>query len=155
MAKEYESKGFKFIFVYAREAHPGEQLPPLRSLEQKLKHAQRFKDEYGLQRSILIDDMVGTGHRLYGMLPNVTYLIGRSGLVLFRSDWTDPPTIRMALDYVIGQRGRREEGQRLAPFYAELAVARTNDTAAFKEGLLRAGPQALTDFEAVSQRLGI
>lgn len=105
-----------------------------------------------VQRPILVDDLVGTGHKLYGGLPNMTYLIGRGGKVLFRSDWTDPPTIATALDYVIDARGRRREGLRLAPFYAEFVGYRWNDLSKFQEGLNRAGQQAVDDFARATSR---
>ena len=57
----------------------------------------------------------------------MTYLIGSSARVLFRSDWTDPPTIAAVLDYVRAARARRREGLRLGPFYAELVGYRWHD----------------------------
>ena len=93
MAKKYADLGFKFIFVYTREAHPGENYPAHQTLEQKLDHARSLKKVLDVQRPILVDDVEGTGHKLYGALPNMTYVIDRGGKVLFRSDWTDPPTI--------------------------------------------------------------
>lgn len=145
MAEEYVDKGFTFVFVYTREAHPGENYPVQRTMRQKLGHAKAFKEMFDLRRPILVDDLAGTGHRLYGTLPNMTYLISRGGTVLFRSDWTDPPTLKMALDYVLDARTRRREGSRLAPFYAELVGYRWNSNEKFEEGLHRAGPQALED----------
>ncbi len=152
MAREYEPKGFGFVFVYTREAHPGENFPAHRSMEQKLSHARTFKKEFGIERSILVDDLIGTGHKLYGTLPNMTYLISRSGQVLFRADWTDPPTIEAALNYVLASRARRAEGLRLAPFYAEFVGYRWNDMAKFQEGLARAGQQAVQDVAKAMER---
>ena len=71
MAKDYESKGFKSIFVYTREAHPGEHYPAHRSIEQKISQAMAFKQILGIERPILVDDVIGTGHDLYGTLPNM------------------------------------------------------------------------------------
>ena len=152
MAREYEPKGFGFVFVYTREAHPGENFPAHRSMEQKLSHARAFKKEFSIERPILVDDLIGTGHKLYGTLPNMTYLISRSGQVLFRADWTDPPTIETALNYVLVSRARRAEGLRLAPFYAEFAGYRWSDMAKFQEGLARAGQQAVQDFAKAMDR---
>ena len=104
--------------MYTREAHPGEHFPAHRSFEQKLAHARTFKEQFRIGRLILVDDLIGTGHKLYGTLPNMTYLIGRSGKVLFRADWTDPPTIEYAINYVLDSKARRREGLRLAPFFA-------------------------------------
>lgn len=96
MAHQYADKGIELLFVYTREAHPGEHYPAHRSFEQKLDHARAFQRLFKIERPILVDDLDGTGHRLYGTLPNMTYLVGRGGRVLFRADWTGPPTIAAA-----------------------------------------------------------
>ena len=146
MAKEFAPKGVEFIFVYVREAHPGENYGPHRSMEQKLAHARAFRDRYKIERPILVDDLAGSGHRHYGELPNMTYLVGRGGRILFRSDWTDPPTIEMMLNYSLNMRARRRQGERITPFYVEFAGFRKNDPEAFQEGLKVAGQQAVDDF---------
>lgn len=152
MAKEFAPKNIDFIFLYTREAHPGENYPAHRSFEQKLAQARAFKEIFKTERPILVDDLVGTAHKLYGSLPNMTYLIGRGGRVMFRADWTDPPTIEYAINYVFQSRSRRRDGLRLAPFYAEFVGYRWNDPAKFQEGLKRAGPQAIDDFARVMER---
>lgn len=152
MAREYEPQGFTFLFVYTREAHPGENYGPLRGMEQKLAHARALKERGRMERPILVDNLVGTGHKLYGELPNMTYIIGRSGRVLFRSDWTDPPTIEFFLKYLLFVRERRRNGERLAGFYAECMGYRSVDPAKFQQGLEVAGPQAVEDFSRTMQR---
>ena len=152
MAREFASKGVEFVFLYTREAHPGENYPAHSSFEQKLAHARAFKAEFKVERPILVDDLTGTAHKLYGSLPNMTYLIGRGGRLLFRADWTDPPTIEYAIDYVLNSRQRRREGLRLAPFYAEFVGYRWNDPAKFQEGLVRAGQQAVDDFSRAMEK---
>jgi hypothetical protein len=101
---------------------------------------------------VLDDDLAGTGHRLYGLLPNMTYLIGRGGGVHFRADWTDPPTIEQAIRYLLDARDRRREGLSLKPFYAEFLGYRWSSQAAFMAGLEVAGPQAVSDFRAAMER---
>ena len=152
MAREFAPKGVEFVFLYTREAHPGENYPAHRSIEQKLAHARAFREELKVERPILVDDLSGTAHKLYGSLPNMTYLITRGGRVLFRADWTDPPTIQYALSYVLDSRARRREGLRLAPFYAEFVGYRWNDPAKFQEGLARAGLQAVDDFSRALEK---
>ena len=152
MAKKYADLGFKFIFVYTREAHPGENYPAHRTLAQKLDHARSRKKVLDVQRPILVDDVEGTGHELYGALPNMTYVIDRGGKVLFRSDWTDPPTIEKVLDYILDARKQRREGLRMAPFYAEMVGYRWSDLAKHHEVLEKAGPQALSDWENSQKR---
>lgn len=152
MARELAPGNIQFVFLYTREAHPGQNYPAHRSFEQKLAHARAFKEIFKTERPILVDDLVGTAHKLYGSLPNMTYLIGRGGKVMFRADWTDPPTIKYALNYLLNSRARRREGLRLAPFYAEFVGYRWNDPAKFQEGLKRAGQQAVDDFARATQR---
>ena len=105
-----------------------------------------------MQRPILVDDVEGTGHELYGALPNMTYVIDRGGKVLFRSDWTDAPTIEKVLDYILDARKQRREGLRMAPFYAEMVGYRWSDLAKHHEVLEKAGPQALSDWENSQKR---
>lgn len=38
---------------------------------------------------ILLDDIQGTAHLAYGLLPNMVYLIARDGTVVYKSDWTN------------------------------------------------------------------
>ena len=155
MAKEYASKGFNSIFVYTREAHPGEHYPAHRSIEQKISQAMSFKQILGIERPILVDDVVGTGHHMYGTLPNMTYVVARgSGRVLFRADWTDPPTIKNVLDYILDCRTRRREGVRLTPFYSEVVGYRWSAQAQQDEALARAGPQAVEDMTTAMQSRG-
>jgi hypothetical protein len=145
MARAYADHGIASVFFYTREAHPGERYPAHRSLEQKLAHARDFRDRFEIARPILVDDLIGTGHRAFGMLPNMTYLIGRGGR-------TDAATIQAALDYVVAARARRREGLILKPFYAESVGFRWSDQAAFDAGLELAGPQAVADFARAMQR---
>ena len=152
MAKKYQDKGFSFLFVYSREAHPGENFPAHRSMEDKLHHAQAFKEKEGVERPVLVDDLEGTGHHLYGTLPNMTYLISTSGQILFRADWTDPPTIEGALDYILASRARRREGLHLAPFYSEFVGYRWSDPAKAREVMGAAGQQALNDMADTMKR---
>ncbi len=82
----------------------------------------------------------------------MTYLVGRGGRVLFRSDWTDAATVEAALAYLEAARARRREGLRLKPFYAEFVGYRWSDQAAFDEGLDLAGQQAVDDFARAMER---
>ena len=60
------------VFIYTREAHPGENYPHHTSMAQKRSHARAMKEALGFQRQMLIDDLEGTVHRRFGMLPNMT-----------------------------------------------------------------------------------
>ncbi len=66
MAKAFTEKGFTFLFLYTREAHPGQNHGAHTSMEQKLAYAREFREQCHIDRPILVDDLSGTVHRLYG-----------------------------------------------------------------------------------------
>ena len=108
--REYRTANFQFFIVYAREAHPGENYPHHTSLEQKLAHARTLRDLEQIQEiPILVDDFAGTMHRAYGLLPNMTYLIDRDGIVVYKSDWGDAQEIDGVCASLV--RRRRNEGE--------------------------------------------
>jgi hypothetical protein len=146
MVEDYADRGLQSVFIYTREAHPGEHYPAHTSFEQKLRYARDFKERFNISRPVLVDDLQGTVHRAFGTMPNMTYLLNSAHTVLFRANWTDPLTIRFALDYHLNVLDRRRSGLRLNPFYAELHGFRWVDDDAFFDGLELAGPQAVDDF---------
>jgi len=87
--ERYQPRGFEFFIVYVREAHPGENFPHHISFEQKIAQARKLQELERVEIPILLDDLEGTAHRAYGLLPNMVYLIDRDGLVVYKSDWTD------------------------------------------------------------------
>jgi len=78
----------------------------------------------------------------------MTWILSGAHRVAFKADWTDAPTLRVALDDLLSVRELRRRGGRVAPFYAELQGYRWNDPAAFEAGRRRAGPKAVTEFQA-------
>lgn len=87
--RQYCSKGFEFFIIYVREAHPGENYPHHTSFDQKVWHAKKHRELDEVRIPILVDDLEGTTHKAYGLLPNMIYLIDREGVVVYKSDWTD------------------------------------------------------------------
>ena len=154
MAKEYSSKGVDFLFVYTREAHPGENYPAHRSMGQKLSFARRFKELWNIERPVLVDGLDGAGHRQYGFLPNMTFFVGRGGRLLFRSDWTDADSILAMLDYQLAMRERRRAGERMTPFFMEAQGYRAPDMEEFRKLLEQTGPQATEDFRQFMEQTG-
>lgn len=152
MSQQCEQHGINFIFVYTLEAHPGENFPAHRDIEQKLSHDQSLKDRLGVKRPILVDDLGGTGHQLYCGLANMTCVVAKSGRALFRSDWTDPPTIETALEYIQTVGKQRREDMPIVSLFAELVEYRWSDLAKHHEVLKQAGPQAMEDWEQSQRR---
>jgi len=97
---------------------------------------------------MLVDDLDGTLHRAYGLLPNMTYVVGRGGTVRYRADWTDADSVARAVEEIQGERTMRAGGTRLTPFYVEMTPQRVNEVEPFMEGLLAAGPRAVEEFIA-------
>ena len=87
--QKYRAKGFEFFIVYVREAHPGENFPHHTFFEQKLGHARKLQELENVSLPILVDDIEGSTHKAYGLLPNMIYLIDRDGIIVYKSDWTE------------------------------------------------------------------
>ena len=146
MAERYSQEGVGSIFLHTHEAHPGEYYPHHTSMEQKLEHARALRDILGVKRPILVDALDGACHRAYGSMPNMSWIFGRSGTPLYKSDWTDAKSVENAIMYFIDVVKRRRQKERLAPFRVERLDFRTNDSEVFFEGLARSGPKAIREF---------
>ncbi len=148
---DYHERGIQSVFIYVREAHPGEYYPHHDTFERKLAHAREMQRVFEMRRPILVDDLSGTAHRAFGGLPNMTYIVNSAHTIAFRSDWTDAPTVRFTIDYLLDVQERRRNGAKLAPFYAELLGFRERDEAAFDLALERNGPKAVTEMQAARE----
>ena len=148
MAEEYAGAGVTFAFVYVREAHPADSFPGHISFAQKLDHARAMVERWRIKRTTLVDDLDGSVHRAYGLLPNMAYVITAGGRILYRADWTDPHTLRTALEQVLHERRERRASARMAPFRVEWMPMRHIDYEAFLEGLLEFGRRPVEEFIA-------
>ncbi len=136
-----------FSFVYTREAHPGEHVSHHTSFEVKRANAERLRDEVGIRRPILLDDLSGTAHRAYGLLPNMTWVIGRGGRILYRADWTSAANVEAFLERYEAGRGRRPPSGGVSPYYTEQIEFRDVDREAFYDHLRRNGPRSYDEFK--------
>ena len=146
IADRYAGRGVTSVFIYTREAHPGENFPEHRNMEGKVNHARALRTDFGMRRRILVDELDGSCHRAFGILPNMTWILGRGGLVLYKSTWTAPADVEDALVQSLDHLERRRNGEPLAGFYAERLAWRAKDEETFQAGLERAGPRAVRDF---------
>lgn len=92
--------------LYVREAHPGEKLPAHESYAQKVDHAEFLQRAELVPWPILVDDLEGSVHEVYGQLPNSVFVIGKDGLIAFRERMAHGPTLRRALEALLGNEGR-------------------------------------------------
>ena len=148
IADRYRNHGVNSIFIYTHEAHPGEYYPRLTSMEQKFKHARDLRDILGVTRPILVDSLDGTCHRAYGSMPNMSWIFTRSGIPVYKSDWTDAHSVENAIQYFLEVNERRRSGERMAPFRVERLDFRIQDSDAFYGELARNGPKAVREFRA-------
>jgi len=95
----------QFLDVLIREAHPGGSRPPFTSDEQKREAARTYKREEAIPWTVLADDLAGTVHQAYGGMADPLYLIDASGRVAFYGMWTDPPSLKGALDELLARGG--------------------------------------------------
>ncbi len=149
VAERFAEHGVGSVFLYTHEAHPAEHYPHLTSMEQKLRHAAALRAELGVRRPILVDALDGACHRAYGSMPNMTWIFNRTGIPVYKSDWTDAVSVGNSLDYFVDVLRRRRDRQRLVPFHVERLDYRHQDRKKFYEGLETNGPKAVDEFRAV------
>src|SRR5256714_4262113 len=139
----------QFVFVYVREAHPGDSLPAHSSIAEKVRAAELLREEEELDIPVLVDDLKGTVHRKYSRLPNPAFIIDRSGRVAFRAMWTQPGVLEDALEQLLEIQGSSGEKD------AHAVVLGGEDTSMpvsypalhSYRALQRGGGRAIEDFE--------
>ena len=145
IADRFADRAVRSVFVYTREAHPGEFYRHHTSMEGKRENARALREIVGITRQVLLDGLDGPAHKAYGQLPNMTWILGRGGLILYKSAWTDPEDVEDSLKRALDGLEHRGKGDKL-PFYSERLSWRIRDDDTFRELLSRCGPQAVSDF---------
>jgi predicted lipoprotein len=144
LADRYADRGVTSVFVYSREAHPAENYRHHTSMDVKRANARAFQQHSSVRRKILLDDLEGSAHITYAMLPNMAWIVVR-GRIHYKAAWTHAPDIEDALDGIL-EAARQRETQQLMPLQTERLAWRLSDPEAFRAGLERNGPQAVWDF---------
>jgi hypothetical protein len=132
----------EFLDVLIRQAHPGPRARPYTTPGEKRRDAERFQRAERIPYPVLVDDVAGTTHQVYGGLADPTYLIGRDGRVAFYCMWTHGPTLHEALTDLLAHGGTgvvRGGIDRTPHLLASLAAG--------WRGLRRGLPQSFTDLE--------
>jgi len=140
----------EFVDVVIRQAHPGPDVLTYHSFEQKMHDGERYKREDRIAWTVLVDDLPGTTHQVYGGLADPTYIIDREGRVAFYSMWTHAPTMHTSLEMLRAQgwRGIVNGGVDKTP---HAAAAMTDGWKGLRRGL----PQSLIDIETAAPTMGI
>ena len=145
----------EFLFVYAREAHPGERVPAHFSMAGKLKAATLLRDEEDMLMPMAVDDLRGSIHRKYSKLPNPAYLIDRSGRVAFRCMWANAEAIEKAIAELLDLQHQRGEDHVVVSGGQDLSMPLSYNALLSYRALERGGVQSLADFRealGLSQR---
>lgn len=108
LSKLYAERGEteQWLMVYVREAHPGEDMPAHKTMEQKRDQAERLKREGAVPWPIILDELDGSTHQRYSTLPNHVFLIDEDGVVAFRGEFVHAPTLFRALEQLSLQGNR-------------------------------------------------
>jgi hypothetical protein len=135
----------RFVDVVIRQAHPGPEVPPYRSFEEKMRDAERFQQEDAIPWTILVDDLEGTVHQQYGGLADPTYLIDPDGRVAYYCMWTQHDSLDRATEALQAQdwRGVVNGGVDQIP---HMTPAVLDGWPALQRGL----PQSFIDLELAS-----
>lgn len=146
VCEDYDGDDLVCLFVYVREAHPGDRLPPHEDMDDKISAAEFFRDEEEVRMPILLDDLKGTIHKKYGGLPNPTYIIDKSGRIAFRCLWTQPDVIGEALDELLEAQEERDTDHAVVHGGENRAVPMRRALLHTHRALKRGGRQAIRDF---------
>ncbi|HMV86665.1 MAG TPA: hypothetical protein PLD20_25310 [Blastocatellia bacterium] len=140
----------QFVDVIVRQAHPGPGMREYRSEAEKMRDAEKYQRENHISWPVLVDDLRGTTHQVYGMLADPIYLIDADGRVAFYNLWAHAPTLHVAITALL-QRGGRGVVNGGTDRMMHMAAALTDGWKGLRKGLW----QSLTDIETAAPGLGV
>jgi peroxiredoxin len=147
LAERYEDEDVEFLFVYVREAHPGDKIPAHESLDGKIHAAEILRDEEKIEMPILVDDVRGTIHRKYGKTPNSCFLIDKSGRVAFRALWAQASVLEEAIKQLLEAQHDRGVEHAVVLGGEDKSIPISYAVLHSYRALHRGGRKAILDFE--------
>jgi hypothetical protein len=141
------SDDVEFLFVYVREAHPGEELGPHKSMGDKLSAAEMFREAEDVEMPVIVDDLNGRIHRKYGRAPNPTYLIDRSGRVAFRMLNTNPAVLAEAIEELLERQQERGADHVIVHGGEYHGIPKASALLHTHRALKRGGKKSIDDFK--------
>ena len=135
----------QFVDVLVRQAHPGPDVRPYQTFDEKMQDAHRYKRDERIPWTVLVDDLAGTVHQVYSGLADPTYLIDVDGRVAFFCMWTYAPSLHDAIDELLDRGGRGVVNGGI-DHVVHLLPAMTDGWKGISRGL----PQSFTDLETAS-----
>jgi hypothetical protein len=101
VGEKYSGRGVEFIPVYVREPHAGEtgfrQYRKHEDFEHKMSYARELIDIKGLSMPVAVDGMDEAVHAILGDLPNVVYVVDKTGTIVFKAPWLDAAEVDRVL----------------------------------------------------------
>ena len=152
--RRFKRKGFEFFLVYSVEMHPGEYVPRPKIFEQRLKHAQRLKDEEKAPFPIIVDGIENEVRRLYQALTNPVFVVDRNGVLVYKSSWTWAPDLETALTEMVACERAKTRNEMVRMCYSEKLVGLTRNRRISAQVHRRAGPGAVETFKALLRKQG-
>ena len=94
-----------------------------------------------------MDDLDGTIHKVYGLRPNIIYLIDREGTVVYKSDWTDSHELKEMCENLLRLEAMRAQN---VPIIRRASSERLHwidmDPTLREQVYKRSGEKAIQDF---------
>jgi len=109
LAKEF-AESAQFFTLWVREPHSGGRYPQPETIEQREQYAHDFCKADHSTVPVILDDMEGTIHRLFGYFPNSVVVLDERGRVAYRATWSDNREIRRIVKSLDKARAVREAG---------------------------------------------
>ncbi len=145
----FRGDDIEFLFIYVREAHPGEIIPAHRTGREKTEAARLLRDEEDLHMPIVVDDLRGSIHRKYAQLPNPAFLIDRAGRIAFLSLWSKPESLGRAIQELQNLQADRGVDHVIVNGGQDLTMPVPYSALSAYRALERGGKQSLNDFRHV------
>lgn len=112
-----ENNDFHFLLLYVREAHPGKLINTHIDIGQKCALAKRLNTENNIEnRTIIIDDIDGTVHKMLGALPNMVFIIDSNRQIFFRNEWNNAKALHNAMHHFRSIKKPIEQKWTMLPF---------------------------------------
>ena len=144
--EEFNGEDVQFLYVYVREAHPGENLPAHRSTDDKVHAAELFREQEEIEIPVLVDDLNGKVHRKYGSLPNPTFLIDKGGRISFRALATRASVLEKALGELMERQQERGVDHAIVCEGEDAMMPSVKSMLHAHRALERGGSSAIDDF---------
>ena len=138
----------EFLFVYVREAHPGEELGPHQDMREKVQAAEMLRQEEDVQIPMIVDDLNGRIHKKFGKAPNPTYLIDRSGRIAFRMLNTNATVLGEAIEELLERQEERGTDHVIVHGGEYQGIPKASALLHTHRALKRGGKKSIEDFKS-------